>query len=254
MSTPIQTDRVAEAPPRAAARGAGFFWLMTILCGSFAVTGTRLVVYGDAAATAANITAHEAQYRLAYTANLVGGVCYIAATLLVYVLLKPVNRNVSLLAAFFSLAGCAVSAVSFIFGLAPFAILSGGQEPGGFDAGQLQSLALVFLRLGGLAFSIGHVFFGLHCLLVGYLAMRSSFLPRLVGALMLLAGAGWLTMSFANLLAPSLGRSLFPYILLPGVLGEGSLSLWLLAKGVDIRRWKERVGQGSSAVSVGPAA
>src|ERR1700694_4782617 len=98
MSTAVMTERIAEASPRFRARIAGFFWLMTFLTGAFAMfVGGRLVVSGDAAATAANVLAHESSLRLGLTSNLIATACYITATLLVYALLKPVNRNVSLL-------------------------------------------------------------------------------------------------------------------------------------------------------------
>src|ERR1700676_3704498 len=120
MSTSAMTERTADAAPRFKARIAGSFWLLTILTGAFAsFVGGRLVVSGDAAATAANILEHEALFRSGTAAILVSTACYLAATLLVYELLKPVNRTVSLLAAFFSLVGCAVGALSCIFDLAP---------------------------------------------------------------------------------------------------------------------------------------
>ena len=228
--------------PRFTARMAGFFWLMTIVTGSLALVGDQLIVAGDAAATAANIVAHESSFRLGLAANIVATACYLAATVFVYRLLKPVNRNVSLLAAFFSLAGCAVSGLNFVFYLAPLIVLGGAQHLGAFTAEQLQALALAFLGLRAQAFYVSHVFFGLHCLLVGCLILRSNFLPRVVGALMVIAGLGWLTMSLANLLSPPLGHILGPYILAPGAIGEISLSLWLLAMGVNAQRWKERAG------------
>ncbi|MEO8136416.1 MAG: DUF4386 domain-containing protein [Betaproteobacteria bacterium] len=235
-------ESLAGSSPRFTARMAGFFWLMTAVTGSLALVGDRSIVAGDAAATAANIVAHESSFRLGLAANIVATVCYLAATVLVYHLLKPVNRNVSLLAAFFSLAGCAVSGLNFVFYLAPLAVLGGAQYLSAFTIEQLQALALTFLRLRAQAFYVSHVFFGLHCLLVGALILRSTFLPRFVGALMTFGGLGWLTMSFANLLSPPLGRSLDPYILAPGAIGEITLSLWLLLMGVNVQRWKERAG------------
>ncbi|HEV2705469.1 MAG TPA: DUF4386 domain-containing protein [Pyrinomonadaceae bacterium] len=240
MSTALAMERIAEASPRLTARAAGFFWLMTFVLGVYALAGDRLVLWNDAAATAANIVVREPEFRLGTAANLLATVSYLVATVLVYDLLKPLNRNLSLLAAFFSLAGCAISGLSFIFRLAPLLVLGDVPYMSVFTAEQLQAQAHTFLRLGGLAFYISSVFFGLHCLLVGYLIVRSRFLPRFVGGLMIFAGVGWLTMSFANLLAPPFGRSLSPYILLPGMLGEGTLSLWLLIVGVNVRRWKER--------------
>src|SRR5919202_1815095 len=246
MSTAVMTEPIPEASPRLTARAAGFFWLMTFLGGVFALSSGGLVVSGNAAATAANILAHESLFRSGVAANLFATACYIAATLFVYYLLKPVNRKLSLLAAFFSLTGCAGGTVTFAIQFAPLAVLGGAQYLSVFTSEQLQALALAFLRLAEQAFFIGHVFFGLHCLLVGYLIFGSKFLPRIVGALMVSAGLGWLTMSFANLLSPQLGRSLFPYVLLPGMLGEGSLTLWLLLVGVNVGRWKAQAGRGGA--------
>jgi hypothetical protein len=246
MSTAVMTERIPEASPRLTARAAGFFWLMTFLGGIFALSSGGLVVSGNAAATAANILAHESLFRSGVVANLTASVCYIAATLFVYYLLKPVNRKLSLLAAFFSLTGCAGGTVTFALQFAPLVVLGGAQYLSVFTLEQLQALALAFLSLAQQAFLISHVFFGLHCLLVGYLILGAKFLPRIVGALMVFAGLGWLTMSFANLLSPPLGRSLFPYVLLPGMLGEGSLTLWLLLVGVNVGRWKAQAGRGGA--------
>ena len=186
-----------EMSPRRRARVAGFFWLMVIL------TGTLALVVGG---------------RLAVAANLISTACYVAATVLVYGLLKPVNRNLSLLAAIFSFVGCAL--------------------------GVLGSLA--HLPVG----QIGFVFFGLHCLLIGYLILRSTFLPRFVGVLMALGGLGWLTLGLASVLSPPFARSLSPYILLPGIVGEATLTLWLLVMGVNAERWKEQASASREAALV----
>src|SRR5262245_26884047 len=127
MSTAYMTEPIAEPSPRFTARMGGFFWLLTFLTGMTAlIVGGRFVVPGDPAATAAGILAHEPQFRLGMVANLVAAACYLAATLFVYELLKPVDRSLSLLAAFFSLMGCAVGAVSGFLQLAPLVVLRGG--------------------------------------------------------------------------------------------------------------------------------
>lgn len=218
------------------ARIGGFFWLMTAVMGTLAMFGDKLVVWNSAATTAANIVAHESDFRLANASNIVAGICYLVATIFVYDLLKPVNRNISLLAAFFSLGGIAISGLSFLFRLAPLTVLT----TSGFTAEQVQSLALTFLRLNATSFFISHVFFGMHCLLVGSLILRSTFLPRFIGVVMVIAGLGWLTMSFSNLVWPPLGRSLYPFIILPGALGEITLAFWLLIKGINLQRWQEQ--------------
>jgi hypothetical protein len=197
------------------------------------------VVPRDAAATATNILAHEALFRSGSAVLLISTAFYIGATLFIYELLKPVNRSLSLLAAFFSLVGCAVGALSCIFDLAPFVLLSGAQYLNAFTVEQLQALALMSLKLRAQANNIGLVFFGLHCLGVGYLILRSTFLPRIVGALMVFAGLGWLTF-----LSPLLANSLAPFNMMPGGIGELTLTLWLIVKGVNVQRWNEQASLG----------
>jgi hypothetical protein len=129
--------------------------------------------------------------------------CYVAVTLLFYSLFRPVDRNISALAAIFSLIGCALSI---------------------FDLFHLGSLRLHPL-----------VFFGCYCLLIGYLILRSTFLPRVLGVLMAFGGLGWLTF-----VSPALSSYLSPYNMAPGVLGESALTVWLLAMGVNAQRWYEQ--------------
>jgi hypothetical protein len=177
-------QRIAEGSPLFKARIAGVFYLVNIVTGALA-----LFVGG----------------RLGIATILVATACYIAVTLLFYDIFKPVNRSVSLLAALFSLVGCALGA------LAPF--------------------HLVPAHINNL------VFFGAYCLLIGYLILKSTFLPRILGALMAFGGLGWLTF-----LWPPLAKHLAPYNMLPGILGELSLTLWLLTKGVNVQRWEEQAG------------
>jgi hypothetical protein len=223
-------ERIAETPPRFKARIAGVFYLLTFLTGGLAVFARRgLVVNGDAAATATNILAHESLFRLGFAADSLVVVCYIAVTALFYELFKPVNRSVSLLAAFFSLVGCAILGFAGLFELGPLVVLGGAQYSSVFKLEQLQALAYLFLKLYGQAYGISLVFFGFYCLLIGYLIFKSTFLPRILGVLMAFAGLGWLTF-----LSPELARSLSPYILAPGIIGEGSLTVWLLVMGVSV--------------------
>ena len=182
MSTTVMMERIAETSPRSKARIAGVFYLLNILTGALA-----LFVSG----------------RLGFVAVLIATACYIGVTLLFYDIFKPVNRSLSLLAAFFSLAGCAISALS------PFHLALSHINP--------------------------LVFFGFYCLLIGYLIFRSTFLPRLLGVLMAIGGLGWLTF-----LSPPFANYLSPYNLAPGILGEGVLTLWLLVMGVNVQRWKEQ--------------
>jgi len=236
MSASVIAEPIAEASPGRKARIAGVFYLLTFLTGAplIFVSG-RLVVPGDAAATATNILAHEPLFRLGFASNLVATACYIAVTALFYDLFKPVNRSVSLLAAFFSLVGCAVGAASSAFYLAPLVVLGGVQYLSVFQVEELQGLAFVFLKLHAQMYNIGLIFFGFYCLLIGYLIFRSAFLPRFLAVLMAFAGLGWLTF-----LSPPLANYLSPYVLAPGIVGEGALTLWLLVKSVNVQRWNEQ--------------
>jgi hypothetical protein len=142
------TKRIAEASPRFQARMAGVIAWITTTAGFAEIVRGRLVVYGDAAATAHNILANEMVFRLALVGDVIA-ILYIAYTLLLYNLFRPVNRNLSLLAAFFSLVGCALGILNCLFLLAPLVVLEGTQSLSAFNMEQLQALALMFLKLHG---------------------------------------------------------------------------------------------------------
>jgi hypothetical protein len=238
MSTAVMMERITEASPRFRARIAGVFYLLTIVTRMFVeiFVRNRLVVSDDAAATAANILAHEPLWRWGFATDIIAFASYVALAALLYEVFKPVSRSLSLVAAFFSVVASVVQAISSLFHLAPLVLLGGAPYLRVFTVEQLQALALVFLRLRAAAYhNIGLVFLGLYILLVGILILRSTFLPRVLGGLMVLAG-----LSYVLFLSPPLVRSLQPYILVfPGV-GQISLCLWLLVMGVNAQRWKEQ--------------
>jgi hypothetical protein len=228
--------------PLFTARMGGACWLLCFVISAFAMAiGTKLIVFNDAAATASNLLAHEALFRSSTAALLISGVFYVGATFFIYQVLRPVNPSISLLAALFSLIGCAIGALGCLFDLIPFLLLKKAEYLTVFTVEQLQALTLLFLKLRVQANNIGLVFFGLHCLGVGYLILKSTFLPRLVGALMVFAGLGWLTF-----LSPPLANSLAPFNMLPGGIGELSLTLWLLIRGVNVPRWREQAAAESA--------
>jgi len=233
-------EAIEESSPLFKARMAGVFWLLTIITGMFAfVVGGKYVVSGDAAATAANILAHEFSFRLAGAANLIATLCYLAVTLLVYVLLKPVNKNIALLGVFFSLIGCAAGTASILFFLAPVRLLKSAQTA--FTIAQLQMKAVTLLSIRATANDIALVFFALHLFTIGYLIRRSTFLPRFLAVLLFIAGICYLTNSFATFLALPFKAYLLPLVGLGGLGGEGALTLWFLVKGVNVQRWNEQV-------------
>lgn len=242
MGRKVETSARLKSP-RFRARVAGVFYLLVFVMGGVALSvGGNLVVQGDAAATASNIVAHESLFRLRFVADLIATACYVVVTALFYELFKPVSRRLSLVAAFVSVVGCAIGAVACTFYLAPLAILGGASYLGVFSPEQLQALALMFVTLYVRTYGIGLVFFGFYCLAIGYLIFRSKFLPSVLGVLMAFAGLGWLTF-----LSPPLASSLSPYVLAPGIIGEGALTLWLLAMGVDAKRWNEQAAEAGLA-------
>jgi hypothetical protein len=232
---------VAPISPRVVARTAGVFYLITVITGLFAEVAVRgnVIVTDNAAATARNILASESLYRLGFAADIVGGAAYLVVTVLLYELLKPVSRSISLLAACFSVVGIAVGAIASLGHLAPLLLLKDAYlSP--FNTAQLQALALLSLKLHARGSWICLVFFGFYEAILGYLIFKSSFLPRVLGILVTLAGLAFLTNSFALFVAPAVGNVLNPSLLLVDSVGEISLTLWLLVMGVNVKKWEDR--------------
>lgn len=241
-------DWTKDSSPRLKARFAGVCYLITIGAGIFALffVGNALIVRDDPAATASNILASESLFRLGFAADLIAGAAYVAVTAILYVLLRPVSRTLSLIAAFFSLVGIAIGAVNLVNYAAPLVFLGGTQYLATFTPDQLQALALTFLKLQGRGLNIGLIFFGFYCSLIGLLIFKSTFFPRILGVLMALAGASYLINGFAIILAPAFAAHLIPYIFAPILVGEVSLCLWLIVIGVNVSKWEKKAGAARS--------
>jgi len=235
MDAGEMTERIAEASPRLKARIAGLCYLLMLPTGGLAMfVRGRFVVKGDAATTAANMMAHETWFRLAFAGDLLVVAIYIVFTALMFDLMKPVSRNVSLLAAFFSLMGCATQACACLFEIAPLIVLSREPFLGAWNPDQLHSLAYLSLKLYAATYGISLVFFGFYNLTIGYLVFKSTFLPRILGVLMALSCPVGLTF-----LWPPFATAYFRYLLIMDI-GELLLVLWLLVMGVNVKRWWEQ--------------
>src|SRR6266404_4487600 len=240
MSKSEMTEYFREESPVLQARMAGGLWWLCIVAGIGGfIAGAPLIVANDAAATAANILAKESLFRLGFAANLISGLSYMGVTVFMYYVLKPVSRSLSLLAAFFGLAGVAIGGVAWVSNLAPLSLLHGDQYLSAFTTSQLQAMALAAYKLQTHVFFIGMVFFGIQCISIGYLVARSIFLPRVLGIILAIGGTCYVIASFTNFLLP-LGARLVPFVMPVALIGEGSLGLWLLVKGVNLERWKDR--------------
>ncbi len=241
-------ERSAEASPRRLARIAGGLYLLNIIAGFFAIgfVPAALVVAGDAAATAHNIQANELLYRLGLAAHMIPVVCNVPLAVIFYELFKVVNRRISLLVVFFTLVATAVESANLLNQFTPLILLDGGTFSRAFTAEQIQALAYAPLSLQDIGFDINQVFFAFYLLAAGYLVVRSTFLPRVLGVLMVIGALCYLTNSFATFLAPGFAARLIPYILLPPLVGEGSLCLWFLLVGVNAQRWHEQAGAGAN--------
>ena len=241
MSTSEMTAHFGAESPVRQARIAGACWLLCIVAGLAGfIAASPLIVANDAAATAANILANESSYRIGFAFDLISGASYLVTTVFLYHVLKPVSRSLSMLAAFFGLAGVAIGGVAWVLRLASLVLLHGDQYLSAFTTSQLQAMPMIALKLQLTVFSIGMVFFGIQCLSIGYLVARSTFLPRVLGILLGLGGTSYVIASFASFLIQSFGPHLIQFVLPVALIGEGSLTVWLLVKGVNMQRWYEQ--------------
>src|SRR5258708_9840678 len=157
----------------------GVLWLIVIIAGGWTfMAASTMIVRSDAAATAANILASELSYRFAFVANLIAGACYMGVTVILYDLLKPVNRTLSALAASFGVAGVAVGGASAVTHFASLVVLGHSPYAAAFTPGQLQALAYMSLRLQTEITRAGLVFFGIQRVSIAYLIASPTLVPR----------------------------------------------------------------------------
>lgn len=244
-------DRTVETSPQLYARIGGVLYLIIIVVGLFgeAFVRDRLIVSGDATATAANIRSMESLWRFHIAAELFLLICAVALLLILVVLLKPVSRELAWLAAFFNLVSIGLEGATTLYLLEALFPLGNAGYLKAFAPEQLYAMASLSLKSHSYGFGVSLIFFGCFCLVIGHLIFRSSYLPKAVGVLMQIAGLSYLTNSFALVLAPTFANRLFPAILLPAFIGEVSLCFWLLVKGVNVAKWEEKasVGRASGA-------
>lgn len=235
------TNRAVETSPQVYARIGGVLYLIIIVigfCGEFFLRN-KLVVSGDVTATANNIMASESLWRAQIAGDLIVLVCAVALTLILYVLLRPVNKNLALLAVFFNIVEFPIEAASKLCLFAALFLSGNADYLKVFEPHQLHALVKISLKLHDYGFAIDLVFFGFACLIYGCLLFRSGYFPRTLGVLMAIAGLSYLTNSFTLILAPTYAATVLP-ILVFALIGESSLCLWLMVKGVNVPKWNEK--------------
>jgi hypothetical protein len=225
------------------ARIAGVLTLLIVVFAPFSMiyVPTTLVVPGDAAVTANNIMASEGLFRLGVASDSIVFLIEIVLTVLLYVLLKPVNKTLSLIAAFSRLAMTVIQGMNLLNHFIVLLLLSGAGYLTIFAPDQLQALVMLFLNAHESVVLIWGLFFGLHLLVFGYLVYKSGYLPKFLGILLLIVAFCYLIQDFGNMLFPQY-RALFTSI---GSLAflEIIFPLWLLIKGVNVEQWQKRVSE-----------
>lgn len=224
------------------ARIAGVLLIVSLVAGGFgeAYVPSKLIVSGDAAATVANLRNFDFLYRLGFASFLIESLCDITLVLILYALLKPVNKQLSLLAAFFGLVGTTLFAFAELFYFAPLLIMGGTGYLKTFAPDQLNALVLLSMKFYGYAGMIFTAYYGMSWIVRAYLIFRSGYLPKFLAVLMAVGGIGFVVRNFALILAPAYASDVLLMLMFPGGL---VMTGWLLVKGVDVAKWNARVNE-----------
>jgi hypothetical protein len=228
---------------RRIARIGGILYLIIILIGAVgeAIVRESIVVPGNATATATNLREMETLWRFGVAGELILLSCATALAAILYVLLRPVSRLIALMTLLFNLVCIAVEGVAAVSLMQALQPVSGTAYLEVFSPEQLSTLSLLTIRDHTMGFGVALIFFGFECILIGWLIIHSGYIPKPIGILMQIAGVCYLVNSFALILSPPLASRLFPAILLPCLIGELALALWLVIKGVRTDRWEQNV-------------
>lgn len=226
--------------PRTRARITGVVYLLFFLTAIVgALIPPNLTVPGgvpeDAALVASKVTGNMSGYEIEVAFGLISTAFYVALIALLYRLLRPAGKTAAILMLAFGLVGCTITAVESFLQLGPVAMLSGDAYLNVFSSSQRAAMALLFLRLSAESGAVALVFFGVFQLFLGYLIFTSGFLPRVIGAVVAIAGVGWLTYLY-----PPLAAAVATPVAIAGAAAELALMLWLLVFGVNPTRWTDR--------------
>jgi Domain of unknown function (DUF4386) len=238
---------------RGKARVAGLLYLgMAVAAGVAGFARTTIAVPGDAAATAANIRASEALFRVGVVADLVQATLFLLTALALYGLLRNVNRLAAVSMVALVAVSVAIQVLSLVGELAALSIATGGDLAASMGQASSDSLVLLAVELQHDAFVLSQMFFGLWLVPLGYLVITSRWFPRVLGYLLILACTFYVVDLFAYFLAPDLEPMVLPLSAVSGMIGELSFMAWLLVKGARPATGRES-GDGVQAVEALPA-
>lgn len=216
-----------------------FLYLIMTICGLFSLLyiPSKFVIYSDAALTASNIKASEGLFRLGIVSDAIVFLLEIIVPIVFYLVFKSVNKTISLIAAVFRLAMAVIQGFNVLNHLVVLLILNGTGYLGVFEPKQLNALVVLFLNIHNQGFYIWQAFFGIHCLLLGYLIYKSDYLPKILGVLLALSGVGYLSDTFGNFLWQDY-KATFGWIVMGLACGELAFTIWFLVKGFDLSKVK----------------
>lgn len=236
-------NNTLQTSPQGYARLAGALYLAVIGLGIFsqAYVLSHFRASGDVSKFAQAILAEPGLWNLGAMASLLLILCVIPLSWLLYLLLKPVNHKLILLAVFFNLLSLSMEMTGKLFQLLVKPILTSTSMAQAFEPAQLHALANFALRSHDVAFNFALILFGATCIIYGYLIFASGYLPKFVGVLMQIAGAAYIVACISALFFPAFSKLISPAILVLPLIGEGSLCLWLLVKGVNLDKWHEHM-------------
>ncbi len=213
-------------------RFAGLLYVLTSVVGFFAMmyVPTKIIVHGNAEATASNILAHETLFRLGIASELIGQAGFIFVAFVLYGLLKDVNRQQALLMVTLIVVSIPIAFVNELNSIAALVLVRGADFLSLFDKPQRDTLAMLFMNLHGHGFDVAEIFWGLWLFPMGLLVYRSRFLPRFLGVWLALAGCAWVILSLTAIVFPQFEDKVFSYGQ-PAFIGEVAFMLWLVIKG-----------------------
>ena len=217
------------------ARIAGFCYLVVIATGLFSEVFVRqaLRVSNDALATAHNIQTNEMLFRWGFVADLINFVVGIPTILIIYNFFKRSNKIIVQIALALVIIQTAIIAVNLLNQITPLLLLGNDTYLTTFQQNQLATLSLLSLNIQAQGYGVGLVFFGFYCILIGYVIFKTNAIPKIIGLAYALAGLCYLINSFTMFLSKGFVNPMFIYLAIPILLGELSLCLWLLIKGID---------------------